>query len=107
MLIFYKKWKKYNEIHLTKKQNELKYSKNDKSSTLPRMDSLVHLNYKNLLSQDSNVPRYTCSSVAFAMNATDHTNVVFRKSAYSLMSWVTNPSNGIATAIVNSDAYLH
>ena len=35
MVIFYKKWKKYNEIHLTKK-NGLKYSKNDKSSTLPR-----------------------------------------------------------------------
>ena len=36
MVIFYKKWKKYNEIQLTKKQNGLKYSKNDKSSTLPR-----------------------------------------------------------------------
>ena len=35
MVIFYKKWKKYNEILLTKK-NGLKYSKNDKSSTLPR-----------------------------------------------------------------------
>ena len=28
--------KKYNEIQLTKKQNGLKYSKNDKSSTLSR-----------------------------------------------------------------------
>ena len=36
-----------------------------------------------------NVPRYTSSSLAFAMNATDHINVVFRKSAYSLMSRVT------------------
>ena len=36
MVIFYKKWKKYNETQLTKKQNGLKYSKNDKSSTLPR-----------------------------------------------------------------------
>ena len=36
MVIFYKKWKKYNEIQLTKKQNGLKYPKNDKSSTLPR-----------------------------------------------------------------------
>ena len=35
MVIVYKKWKKYNEIQLTKK-NGLKYSKNDKSSTLPR-----------------------------------------------------------------------
>ena len=36
MVIFYKKWKKYNEIQLTKKQNGVIYSKNDKSSTLPR-----------------------------------------------------------------------
>ena len=36
MVIFYKKWKKYDEIQLTKKQNGLKYSKNDKSSTLHR-----------------------------------------------------------------------
>ena len=35
MVIYYKKWKTYNEIQLTKK-NGLKYSKNDKSSTLPR-----------------------------------------------------------------------
>ena len=35
MVIFYKKWKKYNEIQLTKNQNE-KSSKNYKSSTLPR-----------------------------------------------------------------------
>ena len=34
MVIFHKKWKKYNEIQLTKK-NGLKYSKNDKSATLP------------------------------------------------------------------------
>ena len=33
-----------------------------------------------------NVPRYTSSSLAFAMSATDHINVVFRKFAYSLMS---------------------
>ena len=39
------------------------------------------------------------------MNATDHINVVFRKSAYSLMSRVTTASNSIVTAIVNSDAY--
>ena len=32
MVIFYKKWKKYNEIQLTKKRKLLKYSKNDKSS---------------------------------------------------------------------------
>ena len=42
MVIFYKKWKKYNEIQLTKnnkKQNGLKYSKTDISSTLPRPPS--------------------------------------------------------------------
>ena len=36
MVIFYKKWKNYNEIQLTKKLNGLKYSKNDKSTNLPR-----------------------------------------------------------------------
>ena len=35
MVIFCNKWKKYNEIQLTK-SNGLKYSKNYKSSTLPR-----------------------------------------------------------------------
>ena len=52
-----------------------------------------------------NVPRYTSSSLAFAVNATDHINVVFRKNAYSLMSRVTAFPNSIVTAIVNSDAY--
>ena len=36
MVIFYKKWKKYNETQLTKNKMDIKYSKNDKSSTLPR-----------------------------------------------------------------------
>ena len=36
-----------------------------------------------------NVPRYTSSSLAFAMNSTDHINVVFHKFTYSLMSRVT------------------
>ena len=40
------------------------------------------------------------------MNATDHINVAFRKSAYSLMSRVTTSLSSIATAIVNSDEYL-
>ena len=34
-----------------------------------------------------------------------HINVVFRKSAYSLMSRVTASTDSIVTAIVNSDAY--
>ena len=36
-----------------------------------------------------NVSRYTSSSLAYAMNATDHINVVFRKFGYSLMNRVT------------------
>ena len=53
-----------------------------------------------------NVPRYTSSSLAFAMNSTDHINVVFRKFACSLMSRVTASSSVyISSAIVNSDAY--
>ena len=52
-----------------------------------------------------NVPRYNCWIRAFAMNATDHINVVFRKFAYSLLSRVTAFPNSIVTTIVNSDAY--
>ena len=52
-----------------------------------------------------NVPRYTSSSLACAMNATDHINVVLRKFAYSLMSRVIASSNSIVTAIVIIDAY--
>ena len=52
-----------------------------------------------------NVLRYTSLSLAFAMNAADHINVVFRKFTYSLMSRVIASPNSIFTAIVNSDAY--
>ena len=52
-----------------------------------------------------NVPRYTSSCMAFAMNATDHINMVFRKFAYSLMRRVTASSNTIVPVIVNRDAY--
>ena len=45
MVIFYKKVKKYNEIQLTKNKNVLKYSKNDKSSTLPRLRLTSELSY--------------------------------------------------------------
>ena len=51
------------------------------------------------------VPRYTSSSLAFAMNATDHINVVLRKFAYSMMNRVVASPSSIVTAIVNSDAY--
>ena len=50
-----------------------------------------------------NVPRYTSSSLAFAMITTGHINVVFRKFAYSFMRRVTASSNSIVTVIVNSD----
>ena len=36
MVIFYKKWNKYNEIQLTKNKIYLRQSKNDRSFTLPR-----------------------------------------------------------------------
>ena len=52
-----------------------------------------------------NVPRYNSASLAFAMNATDHINVVLRKFAYSLISRVIASPSSIVTAIVNSDAY--
>ena len=37
MVIFDKKWKKYNEIQLTKTKMDFQQSKNDKSSTLSRL----------------------------------------------------------------------
>ena len=57
--------------------------------------------FKRLIS----VPRYTSSSLAFAMNATDHFSVVFRKFAYILMSRVIASPKSIVTVIVNSDGY--
>ena len=63
------------------------------------------VSYSDTFKRLINVLRYTSSSLAFAMNATDHINEVFRKSAYSLMSRVTASPKSIVTAIVNSDAY--
>ena len=60
---------------------------------------------ENTFKRPINVLRYPSSSLAFAMNATDHINVLFRKFAYSLMSRVAASSNSIVTAIVNSDVY--
>ena len=45
-----------------------------------------------------NAPWYTSSSLAFAMNATNHIYVVFRKFAYSFMSRVAASPNSIVTA---------
>ena len=63
------------------------------------------VSYSDTFKRLINVPRYTSSSLAFAMNITDHINVVLRNSAFSLMSRVTTSPNSIVTAIVNSDAY--
>ena len=63
------------------------------------------VSYSDTFKRLINVPRYTSSSLAFVMNATDHINVVFRKFAYSLMSRVIASPNSIVAAIVNSDAY--
>ena len=52
-----------------------------------------------------NIPRYTSLSPTFAMNATDHINVVFHKFAYSLISRVIASPNSIVISIVNSDSY--
>ena len=60
---------------------------------------------KNYLATDV-LFRYTSSSLAFVMKATDHINVVFRKFACSLMSRVTAYPNSIVSAIVYGDAYL-
>ena len=63
------------------------------------------VSYSDTFKRLINVPRYTSLSLPFAMNATDHINVVFCKSTYSLMSRVIASPNSIVTAIVNSDAY--
>ena len=63
------------------------------------------VSYSDTFKRLINVPRYTSSTLAFATNATDHVNVVFRKFTYSLMSRVIASPNSIVTAIVNSNAY--
>ena len=63
------------------------------------------VSYSDTFKRLINVSRYTSSSLAFTMNATDHINGVLRKFAYSLMSRVVASPNSIVTAIVNSDEY--
>ena len=72
------------------------------SKTLVRK---LTVSYSDTFKRLINLPRYTSSSLAFAINATHHINVVFHKFAYSLMSRVIASPNSIVTAIVNSDAY--
>ena len=59
------------------------------------------VSYSDTIKRVINVPRYTSSSLAFVMNATDHINVLFCKYAYSLMSRAIASQNTIVTAIVN------
>ena len=61
----------------------------------------IFLNNNKIIS----VPWYTSSSLIFAMNATDHINVVFHQPAYNLMGRLTASSHSIITAFVNSDAH--
>ena len=64
------------------------------------------VSYSDAFKRLINVPRYTSSSLAFAMNNEQWTiNVVFRKFTYSLMSRVIASPNSIVTDIVKSDAY--
>ena len=49
------------------------------------------VSYSDSFKRLINVPRYTSSSLVFAMNATHHINVAFRIFAYSLMSRVIAP----------------
>ena len=75
------------------------------ASFIPNSIRKLTVSYSDTFKRLIKVPQYTCLSLAFSMNLTDHINVVFRKSAHSLMSRVTTSSNSIVTAIVNSDAY--
>ena len=68
--------------------------------------SELTVSYSDTFKRLINVTRYISSSLEFAMNATDHINVVFRKFAYSLMNRVIASPNTIVTAIVNSDAFF-
>ena len=63
------------------------------------------VSYSDTFKRLINVPRYTSSSLTFAMNATDHIKMVSRKFAYSLMMSLVASPNSIVTSIVNSDAY--
>ena len=54
------------------------------------------VSYSDTFKRLINVPRNINSSLPFAMNATDHINVFFRKFAYSLMSRViASPTNAV------------
>ena len=62
------------------------------------------VSYSDTFKRLINVPRYTSSSLAFAMNATDHINVLNTTMIWSVafkIRVIASP-NSIVTAIVNS-----
>ena len=63
------------------------------------------VSYSDTFKRLMNVPQYINSCLT-TVNVTDHDNVVFRKSAYSLMNRVTTSPSRIVTVIVNCDAYI-
>ena len=64
------------------------------------------VSYSDAFKRLINVLGYISSNLSFAMNTGDHTNVVFCKSANSLMSRVTTSPSSIVTDIVERDAYI-
>ena len=61
MVIFYKKWKKYNDIQFTKK-NGLGQSKNKKSSTLPAKQQGHYITKLTLQLEFNHCPPWSASS---------------------------------------------
>ena len=57
-----------------------------------KLENLLSVNYSNTFKHLINVFRYASSSLAIAMHATNHINVVFHKFTYSLMSRVIAPT---------------
>ena len=74
--------------------------------TMEKSIRKVTVGYSGTFKRLINLSKYTSSYQAFAMNETDHINVVFWIFAYSLVSRVIASPNSIVTAIVNSDVYL-
>ena len=59
----------------------------------------LNVSYSDTFKLLVNVSRYTSSSLAFAMNATDHIYVMFYKFTYSLMSRVIASPNSIVVPL--------
>ena len=102
-------WSENSDLHLLRQKIQVILLPNllmcSLASFIPEPIRKLTVSYSDTFKRLINVRRYTSSSLAFAMNATDHINVVFRKFACSLMSRVIASPNSIATVIANSDAY--